>query len=116
MKNNSVLRAVLIAGVMLLFMFPAFSAKAKLAIQMEQKIVSVSRIGFEDNMLTDEGEAFVFRDEEVQRKASSYIGKQARVLYFKIAQKQICVDIAPVTAPPFKINNRPEILGNTKPL
>jgi hypothetical protein len=118
MKNNSVLRVVLVVGGMLLFMFPAFPAKAKLAIQMEQKIISVSRIGFEENMLTEEGETFSLRDEEMENKVRAYIGKKARVLYFKIAQEQVCVDIAPVTAQPFEIKPRlkPKGNGQARPL
>lgn len=83
---------------------------------MEQKVVSVTRVGLEDNLVTGDGEMFKLKDEEVVRKASPYVGKQARVLYFQIAEKLICVDIAPITAQPFQIDSRPAPSLNTKPL
>jgi len=116
MGNNFIIRALVITGFIVFFMVPGFSAKAKMAIQLEQKIVFVSKIDVRDNFITAEGEMFEFKDEEVKRKVFQYVGKQARILYFRIAEKLVCVDIASLASQPFDLGQASELTTSARSL
>lgn len=77
---------------------------AKMAINLEQKVALVQAQSEDGTLYVENDEAYQINNKEIRRKAATLVGNQARLLFFIMAEEKICVDIAPVTDPPFEIN------------
>jgi len=75
---------------------------AKVGIRLQQKIALITSQAKDGTLHITNSETYSIHDEETKRKASEFVGKQARILYFNMAQKKICVNIAPITEPQFE--------------
>lgn len=80
-------------------------ALAKMAVRFQQKVVFVQAQDTDGALRVDNNEIFQINKKEIRIKAATLVGKQARLLFFSMPEKLICVDIAPVTDPPFVINS-----------
>ena len=101
---NILLKTAIFITIALLLM-PAVSM-AKFTSELQQKIVSVQS-NADGELLTQEGDSYIIHNEEIQLKAAAFVGKQARLLYLKMVNANVCVNIAPITAPPFVITTPP---------
>jgi len=78
---------------------------AKMAVRLEQKVVFVQAQDKDGALRVGNDEIYQINNKEIRSKAATFVGNQARLLFFIMPQKQICVDIAPVADPPFEINS-----------
>lgn len=82
-------------------LFFPITSMAKSAIPLQQKTIFVQSL--QDDLLTDNDEVYIFNNEEIKLKAAELVGSQAQILYHKFMKKNVCVDISPITTPPFDI-------------
>ena len=77
---------------------------AKMGIRLQQEVTSVHSQDRDGTLHAANDETYKINNKAIKDKAASFIGNQTRILFFDIAQKKVCVDIAPITDPPFEIS------------
>jgi|LGOV01.1.fsa_nt_gb hypothetical protein len=110
----TILRFIISLAIIATLVLPTFSL-AKMGIRLQQEVALISTQDSDGTLHTANTEIYVINNKEIKQKANAYIGQQIRILYFNMAQKKVCVDIAPATEPPFEIT-APSTSKATHPL
>ena len=85
---------------------------AKMAIQLQQGLETIQSQDKDGTLRLANDETYTINNKDIRSKAATFVGNQARLLFFSMAQNKICVDVAAVTDSPFEINPPPTVTSH----
>ena len=85
------------------FLLVPTMATAKSGLMLQQRIIFVDSQDRDGTLHTSDNEAYTINSKQIKDKAEPFVGNKARILFYSFTNKKTCINIVPITAPPFKI-------------
>lgn len=95
---------LIIALLVVCVLFTPTTTIAKMGIRLQQEVTAIHDQDKDGTLHTSNNKIYTINNKEIKNKAKVFVGNQARILFYNIAQKKVCVNVAPITDPPFEIS------------